>query len=255
MTKLTVAAAQVAPVPGDVAANVAQSVARIHEAAAKGVQLVVFPELSLIGYRLDLLDRPDVWIAEGDARLEPIREAVIATGVTAAVGAAWREVDGTPRIATLVFRPDGSMELVFKMHVHASEDVWFTSAPYPPKIVEVGGWNVAFAICFDAANPEHAMAAKEAGAEIYADSGLYVTSEIRRLDLHFGARAMDERMFSLFANSTGVAPDWESCGRSGTWGPDGEVRVTSGLEEGLVIDTFDRAEFPQWLLQDTTILS
>ncbi len=50
--KLTIGLAQTAPKLGDVQANLARHLELIAEAAAQGVQLLLFPELSLTGYNL-----------------------------------------------------------------------------------------------------------------------------------------------------------------------------------------------------------
>ncbi|WP_374208242.1 nitrilase-related carbon-nitrogen hydrolase, partial [Microbacterium sp. Bi128] len=63
--------------------------------------------------------------------------------------------------------------------------------------------------------------AADTGADIYAVSALYTAGEDHRLALHLGARAMDNRMFSVLANLAGATPLGPSCGLSGFWGPDG----------------------------------
>ena len=50
--KLTIGLAQIAPKLGDVQANLARHMELIAEAASQGVQLLLFPELSLTGYNL-----------------------------------------------------------------------------------------------------------------------------------------------------------------------------------------------------------
>ncbi len=50
--KLKVGLAQITPILGDVAANLTWHLKTIEEAAEQGVELLVFPELSLTGYRL-----------------------------------------------------------------------------------------------------------------------------------------------------------------------------------------------------------
>ncbi|MGB3328161.1 MAG: carbon-nitrogen hydrolase family protein [Thermomicrobiales bacterium] len=246
---LVVAAAQMQSVFGDVEANGATTVDMIHEAAAAGVRLVVFPELSSIGYDLDRLADDDLWLTPDDPRLAPIAAACRETGITAVIGAAWHDPDagGAGRIASFVYGPAGEPRIVAKMHVHASEDAWFASAHYPPQVVVLDGWTIALAICFDAANPAHAMAARAADAEIYACSAMYDVAEVRRLGLHFGARAMDHRMVSLLANCAGSGRGWESCGLSGTWGPDGERRtVAPDRAPRLVIDRIERATIARY---------
>ncbi len=71
-------------------------------------------------------------------------------------------------------------------------------------ILDLDGWKIALAICLDTARPVHAGGAAEAGADIYAVSALYTAGEDHRLALHLGARAMDNRMFSVLANLGGT---------------------------------------------------
>ncbi|MGC4192231.1 MAG: carbon-nitrogen hydrolase family protein [Thermomicrobiales bacterium] len=257
MDTLVVAAAQMQSMFGDVEANVAATVRTIYEAVEAGVRLVVFPELSAIGYDLDQLADERLWLTPDDPRLRPVAVACRETGITAVIGAAWHdpEAGGVGRIASFVFHPDGATQVVAKMHVHSSEDAWFCSAPYPPQPLDIDGWKVVLAVCFDAANPTHAMAARDAGADLYACSAMYDVSEVRRLDLHFGARAMDHRMVSLLANCTGAGKGWESCGLSGTWGPDGERRaIASDRAPQLVIDRIERATIGRYRPAATTLL-
>lgn len=219
---LTVSAIQYQPREGGVAANVPEHVRLIEDADSHGARLVVFPELSLTGYNLPLLQSAEEWIVPGDARLDPVREICRRTGVTAVVGAALREAAGTPRLASVVVHPDGSEEAGFKTHLHGEEAVLFTAGP-GPAVLEVDGWKVALAICFDAAHPVHSGNAADAGADLYAVSALYTQGEGVRLGLHLGARAMDNRMYTLLANLGGQTPLGPSCGLSGFWGPDGLV--------------------------------
>lgn len=57
MTALTLAAAQTISIPGDVPANIQRHLAFMQAAAQQGVQLLVFPELSLTGYEPSLAAR------------------------------------------------------------------------------------------------------------------------------------------------------------------------------------------------------
>jgi predicted amidohydrolase len=82
-TRLTVGLAQIDCLLGDVAANVDRHLTWIERARQRGVELLVFPELSLSGYRLLHLT-PRVALA---ADAEPIRRLAAAAGsMTVAVG-------------------------------------------------------------------------------------------------------------------------------------------------------------------------
>lgn len=222
---LTVTAVQYQALEGGIAGNVPEHVRLIEDADSHGARLVIFPELSLTGYNLPLLrdgDRPGggQWLVPGDVRLDPIREICRRTGITSVVGAAFREADGTPRLASLALHPNGTADVGFKTHLHGDEESLFAAGP-GPAVVEVDGWKIALAICFDAAHPVHSGTAADAGADVYAVSALYTEGEGHRLGLHLGARAMDNRMYTALANLGGRTPLGPSCGLSGFWGPDG----------------------------------
>jgi predicted amidohydrolase len=221
-TPLTLSAVQYQALDGGIAANLAEHIRLIEDADSHGSRLVIFPELSLTGYALEPLADPGQWLTAADSRLDGIHEICRRTGITAVVGAPYREPDGTRRLASLAVHPSGSVDCSFKVWLHGAEAEWFTPGEQAA-VLAVDGWRVALAICFDAAHPAHAGAAAAEGADVYAVSGLYTAAEGQRLDLHFGARAMDHRMFSVLANLGGSTPLGPSAGKSGFWGPDGLV--------------------------------
>lgn len=66
----------------------------------------------------------------------------------------------------------------------------------------------------------------------------YAAGEDHRLALHLGARAMDNRMFSVLANLGGSTQFGPSAGGSGFWGPDGLViRQAAGTGTEVVTAT------------------
>lgn len=222
---LTVSAVQYQALEGGIDINAPEHVRLIEDADSHGARLVLFPELSLTGYDLPLLrdgDRRggDQWLVPGDVRLDPVRDICRRTGITAVVGAAYREADGTPRLAALALHPNGDADVGFKTHLHGDEESLFAAGP-GPAVLEVDGWKIALAICFDAAHPGHSGTAADAGADVYAVSALYTEGEGHRLGLHLGARAMDNRIYTVLANLGGRTPLGPSCGLSGFWGPDG----------------------------------
>lgn len=119
--RLAVAVAQCAPVPGDVAENARRSAATATVAAESGAKLLLFPELSLIGYDLDRLGDPGCWVTAGDPRLDVVREASRVHGVTTVVGAAWLGRDGHRLLASVSLAPDGTVDVVGKRYLHGPE--------------------------------------------------------------------------------------------------------------------------------------
>ena len=244
--ELTVAAVQSVPRPGGLAANITEHVGLLEDAHGHGARLVVFPELSLTGYDLDLLADESNWLTSPSAQLSDLQVACERMGIVAVVGAAVREPDGTPRLASVMVRPGTAPLIAGKMHLHGREPELFEPA-VQPTVVDVDGWSVALAVCFDVAEPSHAAEAAAAGADLYAASAVYVRGEERRLDLHFGARAMDSRFFALLANAGGESALGPSCGNSGIWGPDGHRIVhASGTGPEVVTALLFRSALERW---------
>ena len=81
----SIAVAQTCPVKGDVQANMEQHLQLARIAAAEGADIVVFPELSLIGYELDVARAAA--FSPDDSRLSPLIEAAAACASTLVVGA------------------------------------------------------------------------------------------------------------------------------------------------------------------------
>ncbi|WP_457966628.1 carbon-nitrogen hydrolase family protein [Arthrobacter sp. D1-29] len=164
---LTVSTVQYQALDGGVATNAMEHVRLIEDAESHGSRLVVFPELSLTGYDLPLLKDPGQWLQPEDPRLGDVREICRRTGITAVVGGAYREADGTPRLAALAIHPEGVTDVAFKTHLHGQEKDIF--APGGGAVVlELDGWKIALAICFDAAVPSHSVLAAGSGADAYA---------------------------------------------------------------------------------------
>ena len=236
-TALTLSAIQYTALDGGIAANVPEHIRLIEDAADHGARLVVFPELSLTGYDLAGLADPERWVTAADPRLDGLREICRRTGITAVVGAPYREADGTPRLASLALHPGGGLETGFKVWLHGPERQHFSPGDRTA-VLDFDGWRIALAICLDTARPAHAGEAAKAGADIYAVSALYAAGEDHRLALHLGARAMDHRMFSVLANLGGTTACGPSAGGSGFWGPDGLViRQAAGTGTEVVTAT------------------
>ncbi|MET7465068.1 carbon-nitrogen hydrolase family protein [Nonomuraea sp. NPDC005501] len=238
---LIVAVAQISPEPGDVRSNARSAAALMTGSAEAGAKLLMFPQLSLVGYDLELFADPSAWVTEDDPRLDVIRQASAECGVTAVVGAAYRRPGNTAWIASLAIRPDGEIQVYGKQHLHGVERDLFQPGD-KIQFLDIDGWRVALAICYDAAVPAHAEQAARQGAEIYAVSALYTQEQARRIDVHAAARAMDNRMYSVVANLAGRGPGWESCGGSGTWHPDGTRLSQAGTDQGVFTMALSRSE-------------
>jgi predicted amidohydrolase len=225
-----VAGAQLTAVPGDVAANVAEHVALVGEAAAAGARVVVFPELSLTGYELDLLAADDgLWLTREDERLAPLRAACAAHGLHAIAGAPVRE-DGRRLLAAIAIDDAGSVAAVYgKLHLDEHEEQRF-DAGAEHVLLDIDGHRCALAVCADAGVPEHAAQAAALGAGAYLVGAVFPRGREERLADQMSSRSGAHGMGVVLGSMVGPAWRYDGIGRSGVWGPDGAPVVQLGGE-------------------------
>ena len=236
-----IAAAQSASVKGDVAGNVARHLRLGRLAAEMGAQLLVFPELSLTGYELEIAR--DRMLRPNSAELEPLRELAVRARMTVTAGAPVRNDRGELLIAALVFRPDGGVLTHSKVHVHSSEEHVFAHGPGGP-VLSLGEARVGLGICADASHPEHAAQAASLGADVYAVGAMIEEEAYARKAALLSNYALAHRMAVLLANYSGWSGGWASAGKSAIWSEDGEiVAACAGTEEALIIG---RKEGGRW---------
>src|SRR5690606_19929786 len=162
---LCLAAAQTISVPGDLNANVERHCVFVRAAAAAGVELLLFPELSLSGYEPERVAA--CVVAPDGPELAPLRELARRHGMTLVLGAPLASGNPRPHIGALVLRPDGSHLGYHKRHLHPGEEPWASAGCAAGAGFELGAERCALAICADLGHPEHAAAAAAAGASLY----------------------------------------------------------------------------------------
>ena len=219
MPPLIIAAAQSSSIAGDLAGNIARHQRFMQVAAEHGVQLLVFPELSLTGYERGLAAQ--LALAPEAAVLQPLRDFAQEVGVTTVVGMPIRLSDAAPvLIGALVLGADGSLGVYSKQHLHAGEEVAFAPG-YGGKTLLVGADTVALAVCADFTHASHAAAAAQQGADVYA-AGVLITEKGYGPDTALlKGYAQTHSMVVLMANHGGATGGWESAGRSAIWSAGG----------------------------------
>ena len=243
MTALTIAAAQSISIAGDVPGNIARHLAFMRTAAEHGVQLLVFPELSLTGYEPALA--AGLAIAPDDQVLTPLREMARELRITAVVGMPIRlGAASEVLIGALVLGPDGSVAVYTKQHLHPGEEAAF-AAGQGGAALEWGGDRIALAICADFSHPSHPRQAAEAGANIYAAGVLISEGGYAPDTTLLQGYAAEHQMLVLMANHGGPTGGWTCAGRSAIWGADGTlIAVAPGVGDSLVIAR--RSSAGQW---------
>jgi len=230
---LRIAAVQCVSQPGDIAGTVAEHVRQISAAADDGAHVVLFPELSLTGYEPDLIDLHGTRIATGDPLLAPLSMICQQRRVHAFVGAPTAS-GSLPQIGVLHIDHRGAIEVAYaKQHLSVGE-VGIFSAGTTGTVVEISGWKLSLAVCFDASVPTHALAARKAGADAYLVSAFYLMGSEARIDAQM-KNVTSQGMWSVLAQYCGGTGGGPACGRSGGWRPDGTEASRLGLGPGIAL--------------------
>jgi len=194
LSPLRIALAQINVTVGDVSGNVRKIIAFIGEARAAGAEMVVFPELTLLGYPPeDLLLKPSLIAANQEALYEI---APHTTGLTAIVGYADAKDDIYNTAAVL---HDGALAGVYRKHYLPTygvfdEDRYFRAGD-DNAIFELGGMVFGVSVCEDMWYPTGPPAAQ-------AQAGAQVLINISASPYYAGKSASRERMLATRAEDS-----------------------------------------------------
>lgn len=204
---LSIALAQCNPTVGAIANNVALIRRLRKEAAAQGAQVVVFPELAVVGYPPE-----DMVLRPGFQRraMRAVQELAADTadgGPAIITGGIW--VEGTAILNAMFVLADGDIQ-----HIQSKVDLpnygvfdearIFTAAPLP-QAIELHGVKLGVIICEDTWKPYVARNLKKTGAEILISSNAspYETTKASvRRDI-VGARVEETGLPLLYLNIMG----------------------------------------------------
>ena len=227
----SIGVAQTIPIRGDVGANVEQHVRLVHAAAEERAQVLVFPELSLTGYEIELAR--ELAFTEDDPRLSPLADAASSCAMTLIAGAPVA-AGSRLHIGAFIITPDRAIDLYTKHHLGAFSARASCDGVVPPAeatvfqpgdrnpLVRFGDGAAAVAVCADTGRSSHPQAAADRGVSAYLASMFVIPSEFEREIANLRAYAAQYSMAVAFANYGGPSGGLASAGRSGIWSERGE---------------------------------
>ena len=229
---MIIGAAQSSSVRGDLQENTIAHMRFIQRAASAGCSLLVFPELSLIGYELDLA--ASIQLKRDDTRLEPIRRAARKHQMHVVVGGPLTSEEERPYLGSLIVSPQRTV-CYAKVHIPASESPYFISGENSC-VVSVRRVGVGLAICADTSYPSHVAAVATRGAQLYVASIMKTEDEMANHAHRMKRYATSHRMAVLTSNYAGQSGGRESAGRSAIWDEQGDlIAQVDSNEESLLV--------------------
>ena len=234
MPSIRIAAAQSISIPGDVAANVLVHTRLIAAAHREKIDLLVFPELSLSGYELPLLQ--GCRLLPEDSRLAPIKKLVRETQMTVIVGAPLDcGVGVTPSIAAITFFPDGRTSIYCKQYLHPGEENYVAKGEAVSHNHNLLDQSFALAICADTSHEQHAVCAANTGASLYLASVLVSESCYSADSANLHRYATKLNLGVLMSNHGGPSRGYAAAGKSAFWAPGGRLVVQAPGTGSLLV--------------------
>ncbi len=239
---MRVAVAQGAAKPADLEANAETALRLIAAARGRDADLVVLPELFLCGYDLETLASAGgkAAVTLDHVLVRRLRLACAEHRVSAVIGACIQRPLGLANSALVIDRSGAIVDVYDKANLWAAERVLFT-AGNRLSILELAGFRVGVAICYDAGFPEHFRALTLRGAEvIVCPSAFALGDEQRRYRMYFPMRALENTVYVAVSNLSGSGSSGEFFGESAVYDPAGRMVAAAGREEGIVVAEVSR---------------
>ncbi|GAA1794247.1 carbon-nitrogen hydrolase family protein [Agromyces lapidis] len=214
------------------------------EAAAGGARLVVFPEEAmLLADDENKPDFPELLPSIWPRFEELVRELAREHGLTIIAAGYEPNPAGTPFNTILAVGPDGGeLARYHKIHTYDAfayrESAYVTRGDVLPPIIEVEGWRIGIANCYDVRFPELFRSLADRGVDAIALSAAWVSGKGKEEHWSVLTRARAIENVSWFLASATVGPD--SAGLSRVIDPLGVV--VSGLDahdEGIAFAELD----------------
>ncbi len=231
-SSVTISLAQVPVIKGAFKENVKIHLSYISESSYMGADVVVFPELSLTGYELELVDQLSFQQEPNEFRV--LSKSSIENNIVVIAGCPLITEKNKPSIGAVICFPNGNIKFYSKQNLHEGEDIYCSSGK-DDYLFTINNYRIALAICADFTNPSHSANAVTNGADMYIASAL-----ISEPAYHEDARILSNiasvhRMTVLLSNHISQTGSWPACGKNTVWDSSGEVVVSSNSKEKCLV--------------------
>jgi predicted amidohydrolase len=239
MRKLTVSAIQTDVKLGDFRANLEKMTSMIEKAGSRGSNLIVLPEMWLLGFDYEAMeetpasDIEDTLNLLGDLAYK--FKSFIVSGTLAEVS------EGRHYNTSYLIDPSGKVAGKYrKVHLFSEigEKDFFTPgteiAHFETHVAKIG-----IAICYDIRFPELFRKMALRGVEIICVPAQFPHPRLEHWDVLLRSRAIENQLFVVGCNRVGKMKNINYFGHSMIVGPYGEIIEEGGEGEGIITETID----------------
>ena len=224
--------AQTRPIKGDIERNIQNHIRLIDLAVSNGAEIIIFPELSLIGYEPTLSKA--LATTQYDSRLSIFQNISDAKQITIGVGVPTKNNAGIC-ISLVIFQPNVALQLYSKKYLHADEEPYFVSGQTNTALLGNKN-NIGVAICYELSVYEHSDNAAKNGASIYMASVAKSANGVKKANQSLSEIAQKYGMTVLMSNCVGQNDDFISAGNSAVWNNKGDlVAQLNDSDAGILI--------------------
>ena len=249
---MKIALAQMDVLAGRPEENLARATSLAREAASRGAQLLLLPELWLAGF--DLRHAAEHARAFRDHFQARWAELAVSTGLYMAGSVVALDAAGRAANVALVLSPQGEVLASYhKVHLFAPmQETQYLAPGDAAPVFDLPWGRTALAVCYDLRFPEIFRRFAREGAVLVLLPAQWPIPRIEHWRVLLRARAIENLSFVVGCNRAGRNRDGTVFGgRSAVAAPWGEVLVEAGEEEALLFGKVDldrvgplRDEFP-----------
>ncbi len=240
--KLKVSSCQL-KIEDDIDITFQKALGLLNRASKNGARLIVLPELFPYGPVFEKEKAYEFW-ERTPSILEELRAFSMDKRVFIACGLLSGSGDNGLFNSQFFISPDGKVFRYDKINLFPpfKEDKVFLKGN-TPKIfsmkTENGPLSLGAMICFDLRFSELSRYYSFLGVNVLLLSSLWPSSRISNFRTLLRARAMENQCFLIASNAYGKKGDINFGGASAIIGPDGNVLIEAGEEEGIIVSEMD----------------
>jgi len=217
-------------------------------AGGHAADILVTPEMYLTGYAIGAEAVQAAALQSGGPSIQEVAEIAKRWGVGILLGYPERAEDGAVYNTIQLFDRKGESRMLYrKSHLWSEIDrEQFSPGESLSEVVEIEGWKLGLAICYDIEFPEVARSLVLKGAEaILVPTACRKPYESVSTQM-VPTRAEENEICVAYCNYTGAERGNQYFGLSTVAGPDGKIVAQAGGGAELLIASLDRRAFHEW---------